>query len=155
VIFIGIDPGLNGAIAQIVANVARVWDMPTVALPNGKRAVDAGALSRLIGEVGGPHTARAAVEDVHAMPGQGVASMFNFGRSLGVIEGALAANGIPYIKVRPQTWKAHHGLMRQEKDASRARAIKLFPHLPLALKKHEGRAEAMLIASWLSQQPQE
>jgi len=84
------------------------------------------------------------------MPKQGVASTFKFGRSYGTILGVLGALSIPTIRVRPQVWKHHFGLLRQPKDASRALAQRLYPDLQgLNLVKHHGRADALLLARFL------
>src|SRR5207253_1693340 len=86
------------------------------------------------------------VEDVHAMPKQGVVSSFGFGRSVGVVHGVLAALGYPSTRIAPEVWKRQMNLIGAVKDASRTRALKYFPRAPLDLKKHDGRAEALLLA---------
>jgi crossover junction endodeoxyribonuclease RuvC len=90
----------------------------------------------------------AKVEQVGAMPGQGVSSMFNFGHSCGTIMGVLAAVGTPHTLVTPQAWKKSAGLIGTDKDASRARAIQLWPHWRELDKKGVGQAlaDAALIA---------
>lgn len=140
---VSIDPGLTGAIAFIDASGAHVEDMPTMG--DGKhRIVDAANLSAMI-EVRTPEIAY--VERVSAMPGQGVSSMFKFGRSVGVIEGVLGALEIPVVYVTPQSWKKHAGLIGTAKDAARMAAIQRFPRLAedLKRKKDGGRADALLI----------
>lgn len=104
----------------------------------------------------------AVVEDVHAMPGQGVTSMFSFGRNKGIIEGMLLACGIDYKLVPPQTWKRHFGLRlphgtdkRTIKNASIQKAKELFPGVSLlatkrCVKPHDGMAEALLMAEYCS-----
>jgi crossover junction endodeoxyribonuclease RuvC len=89
----------------------------------------------------------AVIERVSAMPGQGVVSMFNFGRSYGDVRGVIGAMDIPLHFVTPQKWKKHFGLS-SDKDECRLRAIRLFPAVAesFKLKKHDGRAEAALIA---------
>jgi crossover junction endodeoxyribonuclease RuvC len=149
-ILAGIDPGLSGAVAFLDVATGAVLDiayMPTLALSRGgknKREVDAHALARLIGDRRPGH---AFVELVGAMPGQGVSSVFEFGKSFGVVIGVLAALGIPFTLVAPVVWKRALGVPAA-KDGARARASQLLPaaahHWPLV--KHDGRAEAALIA---------
>ena len=82
------------------------------------------------------------------MPGRGVASMFSFGHSAGVIEGVLAALGISYELVTPQTWKKAYKLTGKPKDAARALAQRFYPSAPLAGKKDSGLADALLLARY-------
>jgi crossover junction endodeoxyribonuclease RuvC len=89
----------------------------------------------------------AIVEKVGAMPGQGVSSMFSFGRSVGIIEGVLAALQVPTTFITPQAWQKAIGAAKG-KDGSRQRCMELFPrdsHL-FARVKDDGRADAVLIA---------
>ena len=148
--YIGIDPGLGGAVAVLGSDgfADALHDAP-VAIVGKKREHVA---ARMVGILK-PYAENsvAALELVHSMPKQGVASAFNFGRGLGLWIGILAALGIPYDLVTPQRWK---GVMMdgmgKEKDAARLRAMQLFPFESdqLALKKHHGRAEALLIAEY-------
>lgn len=147
---IGIDVGNNGAIALLVdGKLETVVDMPVVEIQRGKtmkRQVSAQALVGIIKEMNPTH---AAVEKVASMPNQGVSSMFAFGRSAGVIEGVLAALGIPVTYVQPAVW-ARTMNKGYGKDASRHRAMELHPDKQELFKlvKHDGRAEAVLIAMW-------
>jgi crossover junction endodeoxyribonuclease RuvC len=143
---IGIDPGLSGAIAVLGDNQSlfAVYDMPVMALSKGKSQVNAAALAVILREVLVPTVAY--LEAVSAMPGQGVSGMFSFGTSYGIVQGVLAALRIPVVLVRPQTWKARAGLKGSEKDMARTLAIRLYPDAELSLKKHIGRADAILIA---------
>ena len=145
---IGIDPGASGAIALLVSGVLiSVHDMPTVTVERNKaqkRQVCPAGLSLLMQQLS-PH--RATVEKVGAMPGQGVSSMFSFGRSVGIIEGVLAARQIPVTFTTPQAWQKQSGAAKG-KDGSRQRVMELFPreaHL-FARVKDDGRADAVLIA---------
>ena len=145
---IGIDPGASGAIALLVSGVlVSVHDMPTVTVERNKaqkRQVCPAGLSLLMQQLS-PH--KAIVEKVSAMPGQGVSSMFSFGRSVGIIEGVLAAKRIPVTFVTPQSWQKQSGAAKG-KDGSRQRVMELFPsqaHL-FARVKDDGRADAVLIA---------
>ena len=90
------------------------------------------------------------VEQVSAMPGQGVTSMFNFGQSFGVIKGICAAMQLPIFFVRPAKWKKHFELINSQKDASRTKAIEMFPKISsiLSKKKDSNKADAILIASF-------
>jgi len=145
---IGIDPGASGAIALLVSGVLiSVHDMPTVTVERNKaqkRQVCPAGLSLLMQQLS-PH--KAICEKVGAMPGQGVSSMFSFGRSVGIIEGVLAAKQIPVTFTTPQSWQKQSGAAKG-KDGSRQRVMELFPreaHL-FARVKDDGRADAVLIA---------
>jgi len=151
---IGIDVGNNGAIALLVdGKLETVVDMPVVEIQRGKtmkRQVSAQALVGIIKEMNPTH---AAVEKVASMPNQGVSSMFAFGRSAGVIEGVLAALEVPVSYVQPAVW-ARTMNKGYGKDASRHRAMELHPDKQELFKlvKHDGRAEAVLIAMWGAKQ---
>lgn len=151
---IGVDVGNNGAIALVVDGVLEsVVDMPVVEIKRGrttKRQVSAQALVGIIKEM---NPTQAAVEKVGSMPNQGVSSTFAFGRSAGVIEGVLAALGVPVTYVQPAIW-AKSMNKGYGKDASRHRAMELFPDKQdwFKLVKHDGRAEAVLIAMWGAKQ---
>ncbi len=146
---IGVDPGLSGAIAFMEGeDCTQVWDMPISRKLRGKgNEVNAFLLADILREAEG---GTAYVEAVSAMPGQGVSSMFSLGRSAGVIAGILAALNIRTEYVSPQAWKKHQGLIKKDKDASRTLAIQRWPEMreELKLKKHHGRADAMLIADY-------
>jgi crossover junction endodeoxyribonuclease RuvC len=151
-IIAGIDPGLSGAVALLDAEtglVIDVFDVPTLALSRGgkaKRELDAHALA---GALGRDRIGHAFVEFVGAMPGQGVSSVFAFGKAYGIAIGVLATLGVPMTFVSPVSWKRSLGVPAA-KDGARARASQLLPaaahHWPLV--KHDGRAEAALIAYW-------
>ena len=142
---IGIDPGASGAIVVMEGNTLIEWAaMPIVKVGSATR-VNAPALARLLGDF---DSATAYVELVGAMPGQGVSSMFNFGHSAGVVMGVLGAMSITTTLVTPQAWKKRAGLIGQDKDAARSRAIQLWPDWrALDLKgKGQALADAALIA---------
>lgn len=146
---IGIDPGLDGGVAVVGGEGNLVMDTP-VLLTGKKREYDIVGMSKLISGMLLPGVLTvAAIERVHSMPKQGVASCFTFGKGFGLWLGILSALRIPYDLVDPRTWKKDmmNG-MGKEKDAARLRAIQLFPELhgALKLKKNDGRAEALLIA---------
>ncbi len=156
-IYIGIDPGFDGAIAAIdqQGRVVRVYDTPTLEVKGGakkKRVMDVLTVVKLINRMkdNTDEHIRASLEDVHSMPKQGVASSFSFGRGLGIWEGLLCALGIPVQMVSPQKWKkVMMDGMGKHKDASRLVAQRMFPDADLHLKKHHGRADALLMAAWL------
>ena len=93
---------------------------------------------------------RVIIEQVSAMPGQGVTSMFNFGQSFGILKGISSAMQLPVYFVRPTKWKKYFNLINSEKDASRTRAIEIFPYFSsqLSKKKDCNKADAILIASF-------
>lgn len=145
---IGIDPGITGAISVLsdTGEFVSVHDMPIMKLGKAKKnQVNPVALAHLIFSI---KPTSAIVEKVGAMPGQGVASMFNFGMGYGVIQGVLSGLGVPYELSTPQKWKKACGLIGKEKDAARLLAIELFPDASLTRKKDGGRADALLIAKF-------
>jgi len=158
IIFIGIDVGLTGAVAAIPDHTGwpvKIHDTPTLMIASGrknKRDYMIPEMVRILNSYYDPNCnvyAHVVIESVHAMPKQGVSSTFSFGRGLGIWEGVLSALGIPYEFVTPQRWKKEMmGGMGKDKSASRLRAMQLFPQLSdqLNLKKHDGRAEALLLA---------
>ena len=149
-IVMSIDPGLSGAIAVFEGGaLIEIIDMPTHELTrNGKakRQISASALAGIFTKHDPRHV---IVEKVSAMPGQGVTSMFSFGRSLGIIEGIIAAYNIPATYVMPSVWTKGIG-RGAGKDASRARACELYPshQKQFARVKDDGRADAVLIGTW-------
>ena len=152
---LGIDPGLSGAVAAyglcLGGATLEVFDLPTTErVVNGKtkRQLDLHALANDLRCFPLSLVKFAIIEQVSAMPGQGVTSSFNFGFTAGAIQGVVAALGIPIRTVSPQVWKRKFGLLGQPKDASRAEASRRFPQYAdqWPLKKHDGRAEAALLA---------
>ena len=87
------------------------------------------------------------------MPGQGVTSMFNFGQTFGAIKGICAALGLPIHLVRPAKWKKHFELINASKDASRTKAIEMYPTFSekLSKKKDVNKSDAILIARYYSE----
>jgi len=154
-LIIGIDPGINGAICFFQnGEVKDVLEMPTMAEgKKNKRQVNGhqmyNELSLRIKEYK-TENINVVVEQVSAMPGQGVTSMFNFGQSFGVIKGICAAMQLPIFFVRPAKWKKHFELINTQKDASRTKAIEMFPKISsiLSKKKDSNKADAILIASF-------
>ncbi len=152
---LGVDPGLSGAMAMLNTGAVDVFDIPTTTRTvnkKEKRQIDPYQLSAWL-EIQRPLIKFAVIEQVGTMPGQGVTSAFNFGFTTGAIHGIIAACGIEIRTVSPQVWKRKYGLLGQNKDASRGEASRRFPqftHL-WQLKKHDGRAEAALLALYGSE----
>ena len=129
---IGIDPGLSGAIAILENNkVLNVFDMPVMAEgKKNKRQLNSAQLVKLLREnISKDDETAVVVEQVNAMPGQGVTSMFNFGQTFGAIKGVCAALELPIFFVRPSKWKKHFELINSSKDSSRTKAIEMYPSL--------------------------
>jgi crossover junction endodeoxyribonuclease RuvC len=147
---LGIDVGLNGAIALVVdGELISVVDMPTVTLDRNGKAKRQVSVPELVDIIKQFDPDEAYVEKVFAMAGQGVTSVFSFGRSLGVVEGVLTTMKIKTTLMTPQTWQKGLG-MTGGKDGSRARAMELFPEQTALFKrvKDDGRSDAALIALW-------
>lgn len=146
---LGIDPGCTGALVVMTdgGNYVAHLNMPTVKVGTKSR-VNGAAVAAFIRETIGEFNARAYLEQVGAMPGQGVSSMFTFGHAAGVVEGILQGMAIPYTLVTPQAWKRRAGLVGTDKDAARSRAIQLYPDLRILDLKGKGQAvaDAILIA---------
>ena len=151
---LGVDPGLNGAVAILAANtgqLVQVFDMPAVEVVIGGKAKRRISPEMLAAELRlyNVDGTRAVIEQVNAMPGQGVSSMFSFGESFGLAKGVLAGLGIPVTTVTPGKWKKALAL-NAGKDASRAKAAALWPQQAGEFRrvKDDGKAEASLIAYW-------
>jgi crossover junction endodeoxyribonuclease RuvC len=144
---VGVDPGLTGAIALLRdGEYAEVYDIPTMGRGKGtKQQVNCAELTCIIRSC---PPCPVFFESVGSMPGQGVSSTFNFGRTVGAIEATFVALGFPINYVTPQVWKRAHGLLGSDKDAARTKAIQQFPGAPLARKRDIGRADALLMAQW-------
>jgi len=144
---LGIDPGASGALVLLEDGQPIEWTaMPTTKIGASTR-VNAPALADWIASTCCTHV---YVEQVHAMPGQGVTSMFNFGHSCGTVMGVLGAMGLPHTMVTPQAWKGRAGWIGTDKDAARSRAIQLWPKWRDLDKKGKGQAlaDAALIAAY-------
>ena len=153
---IGIDPGLSGAIAILDDNkIKELFDMPV--MPDGKknkRQLNSALLVKLIKDhIKNLEDTVMVVEQVNAMPGQGVTSMFNFGQTFGAIKGICAALGLPIFLVRPAKWKKHFELINSSKDSSRTKAIEMYPSISeqLSKKKDVNKSDAILIARYYSE----
>ena len=152
---IGIDPGLSGSICFFEnGKILEVVEMPTMTEgKKNKKQVNASQIYNEISErisLIDKQNIRVVIEQVSAMPGQGVTSMFNFGQSFGTLKGICSAMQLPMYFVRPAKWKKYFGLINSEKDASRTKAIEMFPYFSsyLSKKKDSNKADAILIASF-------
>ena len=154
-LIIGIDPGISGSICFFKdGNIIDVVEMPTMAEgKKNKRQVNGAQIyNEICNRVNkiDKQNIRVIIEQVSAMPGQGVTSMFNFGQSFGILKGICSAMHLPVYYVRPAKWKKYFNLINSEKDASRTRAIEMFPYFSsnLSKKKDSNKADAILIASF-------
>ena len=152
---IGIDPGISGAVCFFKdGEIIDVIEMPTMA--EGKKNKKQVNGNQLFNEIKSylrdirSEDVSVVVEHVTAMPGQGVTSMFNFGQSFGVIKGISSAMQLPIHYVRPAKWKKYFNLLNSQKDASRTKAIEIFPYFShqLSKKKDANKADAILISSF-------
>ena len=154
-LIIGIDPGISGSICFFEdGKILDVLEMPTMTdgKKNKKQVNDAQIYNEISKKIRGieKQNLRVIIEQVSAMPGQGVTSMFNFGQSFGILKGICSAMQLPMYFVRPAKWKKYFGLIKSEKDASRTKAIEMFPYFSsqLSKKKDSNKADAILIASF-------
>ena len=154
-LIIGIDPGISGSICFLENGIIKdVLEMPT--MTEGKKNKKQVNGSQIFDEISfrikthEKKNIKVVIEQVSAMPGQGVTSMFNFGQSFGILKGICSAMQLPIYFVRPAKWKKYFNLINSEKDASRTRAIEIFPYFSsnLSKKKDSNKADAILIASY-------
>ena len=153
---IGIDPGLSGGIAILEDNkIIEMFDMPVMADgKKNKRQLNNALLVKLIKDnIKSLENTIMVVEQVNAMPGQGVTSMFNFGQTFGAIKGICATLGLPIFFVRPAKWKKYFELINSSKDSSRKKAIEMYPSISeqLSKKKDVNKSDAILIARYYSE----
>ena len=154
-LIIGIDPGISGSICFLDnGKILDVIEMPI--MTDGKKNKKQVNGSQVYNEITKrikqfeKNQIRVVIEHVSAMPGQGVTSMFNFGQSFGILKGICTAMQLPMYFVRPTKWKKYFNLLNSEKDASRTRAIEIFPYFSsqLSRKKDSNKADAIFIASF-------
>tara|TARA_Y100000816_G_scaffold290938_1_gene280891 strand:+ start:1590 stop:2084 length:495 start_codon:yes stop_codon:yes gene_type:complete len=154
-LIIGIDPGISGSICFFEdGKILDVIEMPT--MTDGKKNKKQVNSSQIYNEITkrikliDKKDIRVIIEQVSAMPGQGVTSMFNFGQSYGVLKGICSAMQLSMYFIRPTKWKKYFNLINSEKDASRTKAIEIFPYFStnLAKKKDSNKADAILIANY-------
>jgi len=154
-LIIGIDPGISGSICFFEdGKITEVIEMPvmTEGKKNKKQVNGAQIYNEFLKRINKKKDdeVRVVIEQVSAMPGQGVTSMFNFGQSFGILKGICSAMQLPMFFVRPAKWKKYFNLINSQKDASRTRAIEIFPYFStqLSKKKDSNKADAILIASF-------
>ena len=154
-LIIGIDPGLSGSICFLEnGKIADVIEMPvmTEGKKNKRQVNGSQTYNEILKRINKTENqdVRVIIEQVSAMPGQGVTSMFNFGQSFGILKGICSAMQLPMYFVRPAKWKKYFSLINSEKDASRTKAIEMFPYFSphLSKKKDSNKADAILIASF-------
>ena len=153
-LIIGIDPGISGSICFFKdGRILEVIEMPvmTEGKKNKKQVNGAQIHNEFLKRINkNDDEIRVVIEQVSAMPGQGVTSMFNFGQSYGILKGICSAMQLPMFFVRPAKWKKYFNLINSQKDASRTRAIEIFPYFStqLSKKKDSNKADAILIASF-------
>ena len=154
-LIIGIDPGISGSICFFEdGEILDVIEMPTMI--DGKKNKKQVNGSQIYNEISkrifrvNRQNIRVVIEQVSAMPGQGVTSMFNFGQSFGTLKGICSAMQLSMYFVRPAKWKKFYNLINSEKDASRTKAIEIFPYFStnLSKKKDTNKADAILISSY-------
>ena len=154
-LIIGIDPGISGSICFFEdGKIIDVVEMPT--MTEGKKNKKQVNGSQIFNEISerikkiDKKDIKVIIEQVSAMPGQGVTSMFNFGQSFGVLKGICSAMQLSVYFVRPAKWKKYFNLINSEKDASRTKAIEVFPYISqqLSRKKDSNKADAILISSF-------
>ena len=154
-LIIGMDPGISGAICFFEnGEVKEIIDMPNMADgKKNKRQINGpqvyNEISSRIKNIPKKEIV-VVIEQVSAMPGQGVTSMFNFGQSFGVLKGICSAMQLSMHFIRPAKWKKYFGLIKTEKDASRTKVIEIFPYISsqLSRKKDSNKADAILISSF-------
>ena len=154
-IIIGIDPGITGSISVLEnKKIIEVYDTPTmIDGKKNKRQVNGAQVTNIIKDnLKKTEEVVVVVEQVNAMPGQGVTSMFNFGQSFGVIKGICSALSLPIYFVRPSKWKKHFNLIKTNKEASRTKVIEIYPEISnkLSRKKDSNKADAILIARYFN-----
>ena len=148
-LIIGIDPGISGSICFLKdGKIIDVVEMPTMTEgKKNKRQVNGSQIyNEILKRINKEENQeiRVVIEQVSAMPGQGVTSMFNFGQSFGILKGLCSAMQLPMYFVRPAKWKKYFNLINSEKDASRTRAIEIFPYFSSQLSKKRTLTRLML-----------
>jgi hypothetical protein len=157
-VIIGIDPGVSGAAAALSpatkdypSSILEAIDLPTRS-DGRRRQIDAQRLALWVEQI---NPARIIIEAVGPMPSDGVLAAFRFGMAVGTIHAVCRLMDIEPELVSPQEWKSYYLLLHSDKEASRKKALRLFPTARslLGYKKDHNRAEAMLIARWADRPP--
>ena len=157
-LIIAIDPGITGSICFFEdGKIINLVEMPN--MTDGKKNKKQVNGSQIYNEISSriknieKKNVKVVIEQVSAMPGQGVTSMFNFGQSFGVLKGICSAMQLPMYFVRPAKWKKYFNLINSEKDASRTKAIQVFPYISpqLSRKKDSNKADSILIAKYFEE----
>ena len=156
-LIIAIDPGISGSLCFFEeGKIIDIVEMPNMAAgKKNKRQVNG---AQIYNEISlriknfQKENIKVVIEQVSAMPGQGVTSMFNFGQSFGVIKGICSALSLPIYFVRPTKWKKHFNLIKTHKEASRTKVIEVYPEISckLSRKKDSNKADAILIARYFN-----
>ena len=148
-LIIGIDPGISGSICFFQdGKIIDVVEMPT--MTEGKKNKKQVNGSQIFNEISvrikklDKNDIKVVIEQVSAMPGQGVTSMFNFGQSFGILKGICSAMQLPMYFVRPAKWKKYFNLINSEKDASRTKAIEIFPYFSVIYQEKKTQIKLML-----------
>ena len=156
-LIIAIDPGISGSLCFFEdGKIIDLIEMPNMAegKKNKKQVNGAQIYNEILLKIKNyeKKDIKVVIEQVSAMPGQGVTSMFNFGQSFGVLKGICSAMQLPMYFVRPAKWKRYFNLINSEKDASRTKAIQIFPYISerLSRKKDSNKADAILIARYFN-----
>lgn len=136
--YVGIDPGKTGAIAVLESECCMVFDMPWIG-----EYVDTVELFGML-----PSTGMVTIEKAQVMRGQGITSSGNYMRGYGQLIACLQMKGLPFQEVASSTWKKKFNLWKKDKNESIRLASQYFPNADLSLKKHHGRAEALLLARY-------
>tara|TARA_Y100001970_G_C14155635_1_gene815370 strand:+ start:1062 stop:1556 length:495 start_codon:yes stop_codon:yes gene_type:complete len=154
-LIIGIDPGITGSICFFEdGKINDLIEMPNMAdgKKNKRQVNGAQVYNEILKRIKNFNKSevKVVIEQVSAMPGQGVTSMFNFGQSFGVLKGICSAMQLPMYFVRPAKWKKYYNLINSEKDASRTKVIQIFPYISeqLSKKKDANKADAILLSSF-------
>lgn len=150
--FVGIDPGVNGAVSVLRSDGVALesFEVP-VLMDKNKRSINVRALVMKLRNLTGVSPALCCIERVHAMPKQGVSSTFSFGRSFGQLESIAYSMDWSVILVRPKEWQQmffRYASGSDTKEKSRQVATNLFPKVDLSLKKHHNKADSLLLAEY-------
>lgn len=153
-VYIGIDPGLTGAIAMIRSTdkftppMIKVWKTPVIS-----GMVDAAEVASILSEFTKGYTPLCCIEKAQAMPKQGVVGVFTYGKGYGQLIACLQIEAIPFYEIPPGTWKKKYSLIKQPKSVSVKVASQLFPSMTKSLYGprgglNDGVAEALLLADY-------